>query len=123
MRREDVAEFAKHWIDSWNARDLEAVLTHFDEAARFTSPRAIAVFGRGTVEGKAELRAYWQARVAEIDRLRFTLERVLWDDEQQTMVILYLADVNGQKTRACELLRFGESGAAVEGEAMYGAPA
>ncbi|HSD11171.1 MAG TPA: nuclear transport factor 2 family protein [Candidatus Binatia bacterium] len=121
MRREDAVRLARHWIDCWNGRDLEAVLGHFDEAARFTSPRAIAVFGRGTVEGLAELRGYWQARLAQIDSLRFTLDRVLWDDEQRTMVILYVADVNGQKTRACEVLRFGEDGRAVEGEAMYGA--
>jgi hypothetical protein len=122
MERKDAIGLARHWIDSWNRRDLEAVLGHFDEAVRFTSPRALEVFGRGTVEGLAELRSYWQARLAQIDSLRFTLDRVLWDDEQRTMVILYVADVNERKTRACEILRFGEAGRAVEGEAMYGAP-
>src|SRR5262245_56766739 len=49
IRRDDAAELAEHSIDSWNARDLEAVLAHFDEAAPFTSPRAIAVCGRGSL--------------------------------------------------------------------------
>ncbi len=122
MGREDAIEFARQWIDCWNRGDVEAVLGHFDEAVRFTSPKAIAVLGRGNVEGRAELRSYWQARLAQIDSLRFTLERVLWDGEQRTMAILYVADLNGQRSRACEFLRFGESGTAVEGAAMYGAP-
>ena len=122
MTRTDADALANHWIESWNALDLEAVLAHFDETARFTSPRAVAVFGRGTVNGKAELRAYWQARVALIHELHFTLDHVLWDDDRQTMTIVYVAKLNGQSSRACEMLRFGESGRAVEGEAMYGAP-
>jgi len=121
MTRERIAELTRHWIDSWNARDLEAVLTHFDDSVRFTSPKALAVMGRATVEGKSELRRYWEGRLALIRSLRFTLDRYFWDDDERALTIVYDAEINGQRTRACEILRLGESGRALEGEAMYGA--
>jgi ketosteroid isomerase-like protein len=121
MTRDQIAELTRHWIDSWNARDLEAVLRHFEESARFTSPRAVAVMGRPTVEGNSDLRRYWQGRLALIQSLRFTLDRVLWDGEQRSLTIVYEAEIDGQRTRACEILHLGESDRAIEGEAMYGA--
>lgn len=123
MTAEQVTALARHWIDSWNARDLEAVLGHFDDAARFTSPKAVPVMGRATVEGKEELRRYWQGRLALIRHLRFTLDRVLWDGAERALTIVYVAEIDDRKTRACEFLRLGDSGLAVEGEAMYGAAA
>jgi SnoaL-like domain len=106
----------------WNARDVESVLGHFEESARFTSPKALATTGCAIVEGRAALRAYWRARLRQIRSLRFTLDRVLWDAEQRTATILYVAKIDDQRVRACEMFRLGEGGRAVEGEAMYGAP-
>lgn len=115
-----IHDSAHHWIESWNARDLEAVLTHFDDDVRFTSPKAVTLVGTATVKGKAALRDYWQTALSRIDALRFTLDRVLWDPERRTMTIVYDREVNGQRDRACEFLRLGESGKAIEAEAMYG---
>ncbi|MET0152628.1 MAG: nuclear transport factor 2 family protein [Candidatus Binatia bacterium] len=123
MTRDQIVDMARHWIDAWNARDLEAVLSHFDESVRFTSPKALATTGHATVEGRRDLRAYWEARLGQVLALRFTLDRVLWDAEQRTATILYIAEIDGQRVRACEMFRLGDSGRAVEGEAMYGAPA
>ncbi len=120
MTREDAAATARHWIDSWNARDVEAVLTHFDDAVRFTSPKALAITGHAVVEGKAALRAYWQAALAKIDTLRFTFDRALWDEAARTLVIVYVAELAGQRSRACEFFRLGKGDQAIEGEAMYG---
>ena len=121
MTNEDAAATARHWIDSWNARDIEAVLTHFDDAVRFTSPKAATFTGRALVEGKAALRAYWRTALERITSLRFTLDRALWDEPSRTLAIIYVAELNGQRSRACELLRMGSGERAIEGEAMYGA--
>jgi hypothetical protein len=63
MTRDEIVEAAHHWIDAWNARDVESVLGHFEESARFTSPKALATKGCAIVEGRAALRAYWRARL------------------------------------------------------------
>jgi hypothetical protein len=122
MTRDQIVDAAHHWIAAWNARDLEGVLGHFVESARFTSPKAVATTGRATLEGRAALRAYWEARLKQIRSLRITLDRVLWDAEQPTATIVYVAEIDEQRVRACEMFRLGEGGRAVEGEAMYGAP-
>jgi steroid delta-isomerase len=121
MTRDQALDLARHWIDAWNARDVETVLGHFDDSVRFTSPKAATITGNALVVGKDALRAYWTAALSRITSIRFTLDRALWDDDRATLTIVYQAELNGQKNRACEFLRFGEGGAAVEGEAMYGA--
>jgi ketosteroid isomerase-like protein len=121
MTNEEVAATVRHWIDSWNARDVEAVLTHFDDDVRFTSPKAATITGRPLVEGKPALRAYWRAALERITSLRFTLDTALWDESAKTLAIVYVAELNGQRARACEFLRMGSTARAIEGEAMYGA--
>jgi hypothetical protein len=49
------------------------------------------------------------------------LENVIWDDEQQMLVIAYTRAIEGRRDRACEIVRFNSMGEVVEGEGMYGA--
>jgi hypothetical protein len=121
VTRDQAEAFAREWIETWNRLDVEGILAHFDDAARFTSPKAAQRVGRATVEGKEDLRVYWSAAAAAISSITFTLDHVLWDADRRELVIVYDAEINGQKNRACEFLRFGEGGHAVQGEAMYGA--
>jgi hypothetical protein len=121
MTAADAATFAAGWIATWNDKDVETVLSHFDEAARFTSPKAAATVGRATVEGKAALRAYWTAAVVRIESIHFTLDRALWDATRSELTVVYTAEINGKRNRACEFMRFNDAGLVIEGEAMYGA--
>jgi ketosteroid isomerase-like protein len=114
--------FARDWIEAWNARDVERVLAHWSDDARFTSPKALETTGHATVVGKAALREYWLARVARIQAIHFTLDRVLLDATRDEVVIVYTAAIDGEARRACEFFRVGPGGRAVAGEAMYGAP-
>lgn len=47
--------FAEAWIAAWNRRDVDAVLAHYAEDARFTSPVARAVVGRPVLRNRQEL--------------------------------------------------------------------
>jgi hypothetical protein len=117
----DASAYAEAWTAAWNRRDVEEVLSHFDEDCRFTSPRAQTTVGRATVEGKEALRVYWNTALSRITSLCFTLDRALWDPERRTVAVLYNAEINGQRTRACEVMRFNAAGLVVEGEGLYGA--
>ncbi len=121
MTREEAEAFARHWIDAWNSRDVETVRSHFAEAVRFTSPKAALRVGTATVEGQDALRSYWNASVAQIHSLHFALDHIVWGPERRELAIVYDAEINGQRNRACEFLRFNDDGQAVEGKAMYGA--
>ena len=121
LGRAEVEVFAAEWVAAWNARDVEAVLAHFAEDARFTSPRAAQRVGTAVVEGKEAMGAYWRLAAAQATSLHFVLDHVVWDEARQELVILYTNERDGQRTRACEWLRFGADGLAVEGAALYGA--
>lgn len=61
-----LAALGRTWVEAWNARDLERVLTLYDEAAVMTSDRipAMGFDASGTLRGKDALRAYWGKALA-----------------------------------------------------------
>jgi hypothetical protein len=120
MNPSQIADYVENWIDAWNRRDVEAVLEHFSNEVRFTSPTAARVVGNPTAIGKDSLRSYWLAALENIGEFQFTLDRALWDRERNELAIVYYRDVNGQRDKACELLSFDGSGQVARGEAMYG---
>ncbi len=109
-------EFVREWIDAWNARDLERVLSHWAEDCEFTSPLVVKLTGEpsGTVRGKAALRAYWTRGLEANPTLRFTLERTFVGHD--SVVIGY----RNHRNQVCaELIRIGPDGRAVSGIAHY----
>ena len=121
MDRQAARRFAENWIANWNRKDVLAVVGHFAEDAVFVSPRAASLAGSAVQRGRAALTAYWTAAAARIGSLHFVLDRVLWDEGGQELLVLYTAVINGEATRACELMRFGADGRQIYGEALYGA--
>lgn len=120
MTGAEAAAFSREWAAAWSRKDMEAVLAHFREDACFTSPKALATVGVATVEGKAALRTYWTMRALQVESIHFAVDRAVWDEARQELVVVYDATINGQSTRACEFLRFDERGLVTRGEAMYG---
>ena len=114
----DDQTFAEQWISDWNRKDVEAVLSHFNESVVFTSSRAKAILGSTRVEGKSRLREYWTTAINQIQTIRFTLNYVI--READRMAIVYIAQVDGKRLRAVEFLAFDQNGLVREGEAMYG---
>jgi ketosteroid isomerase-like protein len=120
MTREEANTFAIDWAAAWNARDIERVLRSFDEDVAFTSPTALAVVGTATVRGKAALRAYWNAAMARVGTLTFTIDRVVWDAVTRELAIIYVSDIDGRAKRVSENLTFGENGLVVSAEVLHG---
>jgi hypothetical protein len=120
MTRSDALRFAVNWIEAWNRLDIEAVLATFENDVAFSSPRALATVGVGTVHGKQALRAYWSAALARTSALRFVLERTLWDAETRELAIIYVSQVNGEARRVSENLRFSRDGRVEAAEVFHG---
>jgi len=122
MTYERMMAFAEQWIANWNRRDIEAVLVHFADDAQFISPLAGEFVGRCVLRSKDELRVYWQTGLTQVSALEFTLDHASWDERRRALTVVYQANLNGERKRACEVMQFDPSGRQVSGEAFYGAP-
>lgn len=121
MTNAEARKFAEEWIRNFNARDVDAVLSHFADDVEFTSPRAVAITGKATVRSRRELADYWRTSLKSVESLHFTLDHVINDEAASRLTIVYVSDVNGRKIRAAEFFDFDGSGRVARGEAMHGA--
>lgn len=71
--------FASDWIDSWNAHDLNRILSHYTDDFEMSSPVIIQVAGEpsGTLKGKDAVAAYWEKALQLIPDLKFELQSIL----------------------------------------------
>jgi steroid delta-isomerase len=121
MTYQSMMSFAESWIAAWNLRDVEAVLAHYSEEAQFVSPVARNLVGRPILRNKKELEDYWRTALARISTLEFKLDHAAWDEKRRELNVVYEANLNGERKRACEIMQFDAAGLQVRGEALYGA--
>lgn len=112
----DADRFAGEWIAAWNAHDLDAVLSHFEPDAEFTSPLVPTLTGTpNPVRGHDRMRAYWEEGLRRLPDLHFTLDTVYEGDG--CLVISYR---NERGRSAVEVLVLGPHGRPRRGWALYG---
>jgi hypothetical protein len=107
--------FAEEWIASWNAHDLDRILSHYASDVAFLSPLAKTRTGNGRVVGIDALRTYWESGLATQPNLRFVLTNVLVGHD--CLTILYR---NHRDQAVAETLEFGDDGRVVRAFACYG---
>ena len=97
MTRDEILNLATHWVAAWNAHDLDAIMSHYEDAVELTSPVAAQLLGApgGKVVGKANLRAYFQRGLDAYPELQFHLEDVLGGINS---VVLYYTNQKGTRT-------------------------
>ena len=107
MTKDEAWTLANHWVATWNAHDLDLIMTHYDDAIELTSPVAARLLGtpNGKVEGKPNLRAYFQRGLEAYPDLRFHLEDVLWGIN--SVVLCY---TNQKGTRTAEFMELSANG-------------
>ena len=118
MTKDEAWELANHWVAAWNSHDLDAIMTHYEDAIELTSPVAARLLGTpdGKVVGKANLRAYFQRGLEAFPELTFRLEDVLWG---LNSVVLYYTNQKG--TRTGEFMELSATGKIARVVANYNA--
>ena len=118
MTKDEALNLASRWIDAWNARDLDLIMTHYEEGIELTSPVAAQLLGtsNGMVSGKANLRAYFRRGLEAYPDLHFYLEDVLCG--VSSIVLCYK---NQKGTRTAEFMEFSATGKVARVVANYGA--
>jgi len=117
MLTEDSArDLAAHWVQAWNAHDLDAIMSHYGEDIVLVSPVAAKILNdpSGMVKGKDALRAYFRRGLEAYPDLSFDLVDVLWGIS--SMVLYY---VNQKNTQAGEFMEIDASGKVVRVVAHY----
>ncbi len=116
MTREQAWHLANEWVAAWNRRDLDLIMTHYEDAIELTSPSAVQLLGTpdGKIFGKANLRGYFQRGLEAYPELHFHLEDVLWGVNS---VLLYYTNQKG--TRTGEFMELSPAGKVVRVVANY----
>ena len=118
MTKDEASALANHWIAAWNAHDLEAILSHYDEAIELTSPAAAQLLGipSGKVIGKSNLKDYFERGLQAFPQLHFKLEDVLCG---LNSVVLYYTNQRG--THTAEFMELSPQGKVIRVIAHYSA--
>jgi hypothetical protein len=68
-------EFAKEWIDAWNSRYLDRILSHYVDDFEMSSPLIIELKrdASGVLRGKTAIRDYWAIGLAAVPPIQFEL--------------------------------------------------
>jgi len=108
--------FAADWIASWNAHDIERILSHYADDFEMYSPVIVQVAGEpsGTLRGKIAVGAYWKKALVLIPDLQFELLSVLVGVNSLT---LYYKGARGRL--AAEVFHFGLDNKVVRAFAHY----
>lgn len=108
-------QFAIEWVEAWNSRDLERILSHYEDDFEMSSPVIVKLVGEasGTLRGKAAIRAYWAKAIAANPNLHFELLNVL--KGANSMTIYY----KGHRGLSAEVFHFGASGKVAKAYAHY----
>jgi hypothetical protein len=116
MEKEFAERFATEWIESWNAHDIDRVLSHYAEDFEMSSPVIIQVAGEpsGTLKGKAAVGGYWRRALDLVPDLQFELLSVL---AGVSSIILYYKGARGRL--AAEVFHFGPDQKVIRAFAHY----
>ncbi len=107
LTQEQAHELAAHWIQAWNAHDLDEIMSHYEEDVVLVSPIAAKILNdpSGTVSGKAALRDYFKKGLEVYPDLKFELIDVMW---RLFSVVVHYINQNGSK--AGEFMTVGATG-------------
>lgn len=87
---------AREWLDAFNSRDLERLLSLYDDDAIHTSPklRDRQPETKGEIRGKSALRAWWRDAMQRLPGLRYEEQHLTASGERVFME--YLRTVPGE---------------------------
>ncbi|HEY5993401.1 MAG TPA: nuclear transport factor 2 family protein [Gallionellaceae bacterium] len=107
--------FAEDWIASWNAHDLDRILSHYTDDFEMSSPVIVKVTGEpsGMLKGKEKVGAYWARALQMNPGLHFELVTTLLG---MNSITLYYKGVRGL---SAEVFHFTPEGKVARAYAHY----
>jgi hypothetical protein len=99
-------EFAQKWVDAWNSRNLDQIMSLCADDIEVISPFIADLMqeSSGTLKGKEKIRPYWAKALERYTDLQLKLEEVLIGVDSIT---IYHQGVHGR--RVAEVFSFDEN--------------
>jgi hypothetical protein len=81
---------AEKWFEAFNVQDLEALLALYDDNAQHYSPKLLITKPetKGLIQGKSQLRAWWQDAFERMPELHYEVINLLANDTDVFMEYL-----------------------------------
>lgn len=107
LTREDAQNIAENWIQAWNDRDLDRIISHYTSDLEFSSPLVVRRMGlpSGRLHGVASLSEYFAKGLEGSMRIHFELVTVAIGPTGMCMV--YRRESGAT---VCEVLEVNEQG-------------
>lgn len=98
ITKEFATEFAREWVDAWNAHDLKRILSHYTDDFEMNSPVIVQRLGKadGRLVGKQAVGEYWNAALIAFPDLKFELKTTFIGPTSLT--VLYIGASGGYVT-------------------------
>lgn len=115
MEKQEAHIFATKWVAAWNSRNLEQILSHYEDDFEMFSPAIVKISGEvsGTLKGKAAVGDYWRRALARYPDLHFELRHVLLGVNSVTVIYQGVLGLSG------EVFHFGATGKVAKAFAHY----
>ena len=112
----DSEKFIHGWIDAWNSRSLERILSHYSDDIEITTPMISMATGndKSTLKGKEAVAAYWAEALEKLPDLHFEL--LDWAEGVDCVSVYYRSVMD---MIAIETMWFDENGRVCRMNASY----
>ncbi len=116
MDKEKLQQAARRWINDWNQRNLEDVMTHYAEDVEFYSPTVVKRWNiaEGKLIGKTLVEQHFRKGIEEMPGIQFEFHSILYGVES---VILFYKRETGKL--AADLVVFNDAGKVREVRSYY----
>jgi hypothetical protein len=115
-------EHIKRWINAWNNKDLEKVLSMFTENIEFSSPKIKVItpeFNSEKVNNRQDLKHYLSTALKKLTSLHFTPKDYYL--KGNTCVLEYITTFDGKSNfLSIEKSEFNEDNLIYKASAFYG---
>ena len=104
------------WIDDWNHRNMENVMSHYADDVKFFSPTVIRRWNEaeGKLEGKSAVERHFRKGLKEMPDIHFEFHSILYGIES---IILFYKRETG--ILAADMVMFNKAGKVSEVRAYY----
>jgi SnoaL-like domain len=116
MDKEKLKQSAMQWIEDWNQRNIDKVMTHYADEVEFYSPTVVKRWNKseGKLIGKALVEQHFRKGIEEIPGIHFEFHSILYGLE--SVILLYKRETG---LLAADLVVFDEAGKVKEVRAYY----